>query len=152
MHVILIDNGTVVNVINADSLTVAEQFYPKYTCVERTAGMVVGPGYTTTDNINFTPPAPNVTIDWKITNFAMLNRFTPTELVEINVARQEAGANGAQMEILWQNLSTAKFVDLKLPQLDDMVNNLVSVGILTSDRANTILNTVPSSSELIGGI
>jgi len=50
MNVILIDDtGFVVNVICADSVTRAQQFYPTYTCVQRAEGQNVGPGDITRD-------------------------------------------------------------------------------------------------------
>ncbi len=152
MDVLLIKNGLVENVITADSVSRAQQYYPSYTCVERTAGLQVGPGWTTTDNINFAPPSIANSIDWRITKFAMLNRLQPNEIVAINEVRQGGGANGAMMEALWQNLSTATYVDLSAPNTQGMINQLVGSGILTTARANTILNTVPIASEGIGGV
>jgi len=150
MNVILIKNGVVENVICADSLARAQQFFPSYTCVERTAGMSADPGDVTTDNVTFTPPA---RVPYKtITRFAMLNRFTPAELTAINAARQGTGAGPAQMEALWQNLSTASYIHLSAPQLSAMMDQLVSAGILTSARATQILTTPAAQAEMPGGV
>ena len=51
MDVILINQttGVVDNVICADSVARAQQFYPDHLCVERQPGEPVGPGYVTRD-------------------------------------------------------------------------------------------------------
>lgn len=152
MDVLLIRNGVVENVICADSVARAQQFYSQYTCVERQPGQWVGPGFTTTDNVTFTPPGPAPVSDWRITRFAMLERFQSSEIIAINEARQGTGQNAAQMETLWQNLTTAAWVDLSDPRTAAMVNQLVTAGILTSARANTILTTPPAASEGVGNV
>ena len=149
MNVLLIQNGVVQNVICADSVARAQQFYPTFTCVEQPAG--VGPGYTTTDNVTFTAPVP-VVASWKITKFAMLNRLQPGEIVAINTTRQGTGAPAAQMESLWQYLSTANYIDLQAPTTQALVEQLVNAGVLTAARASAILTTPPAQSELVGGV
>jgi len=149
MNVLLIKNGVVSTVICADSVTRAQGYYPAYVCVEQPPG--VGPGWTTTDNIHFTPPVPIVP-SWKITKFALLNRLEPTEIVGINSARQGTGTAAAQMEALWQYLSTANYIDLQATATAGLVDQLVTAGILTSARATTILTTPPVQSELVGGV
>ena len=152
MDVLLIQNGLVENVIVADSVSRAQQYFPAYTCVERPTGSAVGPGWTTTDNINFSEPSSATSIDWRITKFAMLNRLLPNEIVAVNEVRQSGGANGAIMEVLWQNLSTAAYVDLSATNTQQMINQLAAGGILTAARANTILSTPPTPTEGIGGV
>jgi hypothetical protein len=58
MNVLLIDqNGLIVNVICADSIEVAQHFYPDLTCLEQVGAESVG--WTYLDGV-FTTPAPNV--------------------------------------------------------------------------------------------
>lgn len=149
MNVLLIQNGVVQTVICADSVARAQQFHPSFECVEQPAG--VGPGYTTADNVTFAAPV-GVVASWKITKFAMLNRLQPAEIVSINSARQGTGAAAAQMESLWQYLSTASYIDLQASTTQALVEQLVTAGILTAARASAILTTPPAQAELVGGV
>ena len=153
MDVLLIQNGTVENVIVADSVARAQQFYPAYTCVERAAGSAVGPGYTTTDNVNFTPPAPVVPAPvWKITRFAMLARFTPAEGVAIKLAAQGTGTQAATVSYYLDALNAANYVDLQDPATVSMIDALAASGLITSARATQILTTPAAPNEMIGGV
>lgn len=151
MHVLLIQNGVVVNSICADSVARAQQFYPNLVCVEQPADGQAAMGWTTTDNVNFTPPVKPV-LTWMITKFALLNRLLPAEVVAINLARQGTGATAAQMESLWQYLSTASFIDLQASTTAALIQELVTAGVLTLARATTILTTPPTSAEVLGGV
>ena len=156
MDVLLIQNGVVKNVISADSVARAQTFFPAYTCVERAAGSTVGTGYTTTDNANFTapaPPAPPVySLDMPITRFAFLSRFTQTEMVEVHMGAQGTGAGPAQMAAYLTMLNSVAYVRLSDPVTVAGVEALATAGILTAARAATILTTPPVSSELVGGV
>lgn len=86
-------------------------------------------------------------ISTKITRLAMRQRFTITELIGIYTAAK----TNSFFQVLLDNLSTATFIDLKREDTVAAVNVLVSSGILTSDRALTILNTIPTDIEIYKG-
>ena len=152
MNVLLIQNGAVVNMICADSVARAQQFHPTCICVEQPTNVTVGVGWTTADNLTFAPPPVAPITDWQITKFAMLNRLLPAEIVAINTVRQGTGTPAAEMEALWQGLSTANYVDLSAPTTSAMLDQLVGAGILTTARASAILTTPPAPAERLGGV
>ena len=51
MDILLIQNGVVMNMISADSVEQAKQFYPDFTCIQNPEAFVVGDLY---DGFNFT--------------------------------------------------------------------------------------------------
>lgn len=82
----------------------------------------------------------------KITKLAMRQRFTIPELISI---LSYINSNPASLvAVLMQNLSVATFVDLARADTRDGIMYLVSIGMLTPERASIILNTVPTQYEL----
>ena len=82
----------------------------------------------------------------KITKLAFRNRFTAEEKVILEIAsldnpggtiQERQGA--AAIRVYLKDLETAKFVDLDYPSIQQGVFWLASIGLLTMERANTIL-------------
>ena len=95
------------------------------------------------DGSQFLPPG------WRITRLAMRQRFTVTELLGI---MNYAVTNPASIvAMLMQNLQVATFIDLQRSDTQAGLSVLVSYGLITSDRANTILTTPPTQLEVYTG-
>ena len=82
----------------------------------------------------------------KITKLAMRQRFTTAEMLGLMSYVTQNPASVVAM--LMQNLQVATFVDLARPDTQAGLSYLVAQNLLTSDRANTILNTPPSPLEV----
>jgi hypothetical protein len=93
----------------------------------------------------------NGSASMKITKLALKNRFTLTELVEIQAASSVANTEGFTLQVLESEESVATFIDLSDPNTIQGIYYLVSVNLLTSDRANTILTTPPTAFEAYTG-
>jgi uncharacterized alkaline shock family protein YloU len=83
----------------------------------------------------------------RITKLALRQRFTISELTAIYNAMNTIPI----VKILMDNLMVSTFVDLSRPDTVAGLNVLVAYGLITSDRANTILTTVPSAVEKYTG-
>lgn len=83
-----------------------------------------------------------------VTKLAFRERFTPTELIGIIAASMAATQTGYTLQMLMQNQMAATYVDLSRSDTIAGVDLLVSLGLLTSARATTILTTPPSSQEI----
>ena len=106
-----------------------------------------GVGWLFTGN-GLTPPADSQT-PTKITKLAMLQRFTVPERLAILTY---VNANPASVPaVLMQNIIVATYVDLGRADTQAGISYLVSFGLITSDRANAILTTPPTASELYTG-
>lgn len=85
----------------------------------------------------------------KITRLAMNQRFTTGEmlglLTYINTNPTSIVA------LLLQRLQMSTYVDLARSDTQAGIGVLVSLGLLTSDRANTILTTIPMPIEVYQG-
>lgn len=95
------------------------------------------------DGLNLTQQDGSAAIDWRITKLAFRSRFTLAELVGI----QNAGTTNPVVAVLQQNLSVSTYIELSRPDTIAGVQYLVSQNLLTSQRANAILTTVPTDSE-----
>lgn len=73
----------------------------------------------------------------KITKLGLRQRLTFTELCAITTAAQTI----APVAALLGNLNVSTYIDLNRSDTRGGVNLLVSLGLLTSDRATEILNT-----------
>lgn len=142
MHVILIENGRVENVILADSVERAQQFFPDYTCIERTEALAqVGPGWLF-DGATWTPPEPVVVPeDRRITRLAFMNRFADPEAVAIDLASQGATVQAAYMRRYQAKVQAATWIDLDDPDTRNGVIALEDAGLLADGRADEILNS-----------
>lgn len=83
----------------------------------------------------------------KITRLAMRQRFTFSELIALS----NAAAAIPAVKVLMDNLSTATYIDLARSDTAGGVGLLVSLNLITAERANTILNTVANESEIFRG-
>lgn len=117
--------------------------------------MLVNVGFTTTDDgVTFEYPQqpPPVSPVWAITRFAMMGRFTANEAIGIHMASQGTGQNAATVAYWLQTLNNASYVDISANTTIQLINGLVSFGLLTQDRANTILSTPAQPNEKPGGV
>ena len=72
----------------------------------------------------------------KITKLGMRRRFTFTELCTLEIAANSV----IQVKVLLNNLMVATYIDLTRSDTIAGLGLLVSLGLLTSDRMNQILN------------
>lgn len=154
MNVILIKDGRVENVILADSVERAQQFYPDHTAIERTEALAqVGPGWQF-DGTTWTAPEPVVIPeDRRITRLAFLNRFTDEEAVAIDLASQGATVQAAYMRRYQAKVEAATFIDLADSQTRNGVIALEDGGLLADGRADEILNApVQPGERPTGGV
>jgi hypothetical protein len=89
--------------------------------------------------------------NWQITKLAFRERFTAAELIGIIAASAQQNTEGFTLQMIMQNQALATYVDLSRTDTVAGVEVLVSFGLLTSDRANQILTTVPTTTELYQG-
>ncbi len=82
----------------------------------------------------------------------MLERFTETEIAGIEAFAAQSNAYAYALRGAMRKQSVAAYIDLSLPQTIAGINNLVALGLLTSERANIILNTPVTSLEKYKGI
>jgi hypothetical protein len=79
----------------------------------------------------------------KITKLAFRQRFTMTELINIELAT----ASNPILQVLKDNLSVSKYIDLTRDDTISGVGLLQSLGLITSERATTILTAIPAEHE-----
>lgn len=84
-------------------------------------------------------------IDWRITNLALLNRFTQNEFGTYLTALPRSIA----LQMLDKKLFAAQWIDLSRPDTIQAIYYLAQGGIITTDRANAILTTIPQPIEAI---
>lgn len=82
----------------------------------------------------------------KITKLALRNRFTFAELITLQTAAQTS----IPLQVLKDNLAVATYIDLSRADTIGAINMLASMGIITSDRANTILTAPITAVEAYG--
>lgn len=154
MEVILVKDGLVENVICADSVERAQQFYPAHICIERTAEISnVGPGYLYSNGVWTEPPTVEIVQDRRITRLAFLNRFTDSEAVAIDLASQGATVDAAYMRRYMQKVNAAMFIDLQDESTRDGVHALEVAELLAPGRSGEILDgTVQPHERLTGGV
>lgn len=150
MRVALITIGRVSNVILADSVARAQQFFPDMLCVALPDNSPVGPGWATPDNgTTFAPPPPVAPAapDRRITRLAFRSRFTAAEKVTLEIAsldnpqatmaqRQQA----ASLRVYLADVDAANWIDLDRPDTRAGVQSLQAAGLLAAGRAAAILD------------
>ena len=84
----------------------------------------------------------------QISKLAFRNRFTATEKVMLEMASlddptaaMEMRQMSAMLRVYLKDLDIAEFVNLDYPSIRAGIEQLVSVGILSQERVETILNT-----------
>lgn len=87
----------------------------------------------------------------KITQLAFLNRFTDDEAVDIDLASMGNTREAALLRRYLQKVNAATYVDLSRQDLADDLNKLVEYGLLSAERANTILTAPIQSDEIFRG-
>lgn len=87
----------------------------------------------------------------KISKLKMLERFTDAEIAGIEAFAAQSNAYAYALRGDMRKQSVAAYIDLALPQTIAGINNLVALGLITSDRANTILNTPVTEVEKYKG-
>jgi hypothetical protein len=87
----------------------------------------------------------------QITKLAFRERFTSTELIGIIAASMQATQTGYTLQMMLQNQTIATYIDLSRSDTIAGVGLLVSLGLITSARANTILTTPPTAMEIYQG-
>ena len=88
----------------------------------------------------------------KITKLGLRQRFTFTELCSITAASQSTNTSvSIPVQVLLNNLAVATYIDLNRSDTIGGMGLLVSVGVITSDRANAILSAPMSSAEIYRG-
>lgn len=94
-----------------------------------------------------TPPNPEPEVNWKITKLSFRSRLTLQEKVAI----EDASETNSTVRVIKGDLDSATFIDLKNETVVEGLSFLVTEGILTEERKEEILNTVPEESELYVG-
>lgn len=152
MNVILIKNGLVDNVILADSVERAQQFYPEHVCLERTEELkYVGPGYLYSGGM-FTAPAVVLPAPiYKISRLAFLTRFTDTEAINLDLASIGSTVPAATVRRYLSKVNSAEFIDLERADTRNGVLQLEELGFLAAGRALEILNTPAADHEVYKG-
>lgn len=94
----------------------------------------------------------------KITKLAFRNRFTTSEKVALEMASLDNPAGTMQqrqmqaaLRVYLKDLDNATFVDLERADTVAGVNQLVAVGIISSERATKILTDPINPSEMPSG-
>jgi hypothetical protein len=98
----------------------------------------------TFDGSILAPPPGYMPPNQLITKLAFRQRFTFSELIAIETATQ----NNVALRVLKDNLNVATFIDLTRPDTAGAMGILISSGLITPERANVILTTPPTASEI----
>lgn len=138
MDVILIAaTGIVDNVICADSIERAGQFYPGHTCIERTEALAaVGPGHTydaVADTFTAPPEPTPAPLSWPSLEF--LRRIPAAS----RIAMRGAAKTDPVMEDGLGLLDRADMVQADDPDLQRLLGYCVAQGHLTAQERDTIL-------------
>jgi hypothetical protein len=86
-----------------------------------------------------------------ITKLAFLNRFTSTELVNMEGFASQSNPYAFALRAAMRKQALATFIDLQREDTISGTLSLVSLGLLTSERANIILTSEPTESEIYKG-
>lgn len=136
MHVALVDaNGVLVNIIAADSVERAQEFYPDFTCVERDDDTSIDPGDIYKDGVWTRVEKPTLPRG-PISKLAFLSLFTQEQRVAIRAARNTDAIVGDAMYML----DLADNVDLSHADTINFVNYMASAGFIGQDDAQRILS------------
>lgn len=105
------------------------------------------------ENNQFRNPADNTISGYarnmKITKLGMLQRFTLQERLALLTYVQQNPVSVPA--VLLQNIQVATFVDLNRVDTQTGIAYLVQLNLLTASRANEILTTPPSETEIYQG-
>lgn len=101
-------------------------------------------GWSFNGAILIPPTGTTAQVSMKITKLALRQRLTVQELMALQTASQTS----VFLQVLKDNLSVSTFIDLSRSDTVAGIGALVSMGILTAERANTILTTPPSVIEI----
>ena len=93
----------------------------------------------------------NGTVDMKITRIAFRERFTQTELLTVLGAIAAGGTVSLILQMMQQNVEQSTFIDLARSDTQAGVQELVTLGLLTQQRATIILTTPPTAIEVYQG-
>ena len=104
-------------------------------------------GWQFVGNTIVPPPGYTATPSIKITKLALRQRLTFAELC----ALEGAANTDVRVKALKGNLDVATYVDLARPDTIQAANILVSLGLITADRANVVLTTPPTELEKYKG-
>lgn len=136
MHVALIGaDGVIINVITADDVERAQQFYPDVLCVERGDDVTAGPGDSYASGV-WTPAAPVVLPVPPITKLDFLSRFTQAQRITISAQRTTDAVVGDAMYML----DLADNVDVTHADTIAFVEYIASKGWISTDDAQRILS------------
>jgi hypothetical protein len=136
MDVFLIKSGTVENVICADSVTIAQEFYPDYVCIERTGTLVEFDIGDLHDGTAFTKAPPVVIPPSPVSRLEFLRSFTAQQRITIRAANDPVIVDALQL------LDLAEDVDLQDPDTVYFVNYIAGQGYITTMDADRILGVV----------
>jgi hypothetical protein len=144
MMLALVNDNVVVSVVTDDPSNYGN--YAGYQAAIDITDMNPQPaaGWTFDGNTLHAPPG--YVPSRKITKLALRNRFTFSELITLQTAAQTS----IPLQVLKDNLAVATYIDLSRPDTIAAINMLVSMNIITSDRANTILTAPITAVEAYG--
>lgn len=151
MIYVLVKGGVVEHCIgaNEDQLQNISEMYPDHLMVEQVGGETVGWTY---DGSEFYPPAgfvPEGSI--RITRLAFLNRFTDAEAVGIDLASLGSTEPAAILRREMKRIDAAQYIDIADPALLEGLTKLEQFGLLSSGRAEQILNPEVTAKERYTG-
>lgn len=103
------------------------------------------------DGVKFLAPYGSSQVsDMRITKLAMITRLDP-EIAGIVSFSRGSGVYNIAVDVALRKQSLATYIDLSLDATINGLHNLVLLGLLTQERADIILNTVPAESERYKG-
>jgi len=136
MDVFLIKDSVIENCISADSTERAQQFYPDYTCIERTELLSqFGIGDLYNAGV-FTKSPPKPPILYPISRLTFLRRFTAQQRIAIRAQEDAVIKDALQM------LDLAEEVKLDDQDTVFFVNYLVTQNLITEEDSLRILGVV----------
>lgn len=144
-----IKENIVVSIVLADSINELLPLDTKFSNIVELTDFLPEPqvGWSFINNV-FIDPQTNqmaqASVNKKITKLALLNRFTNTELA----LYEQAIAVSIPLKILDKKLFATTYVDLNRQDTIQGILALVSANIISQQRADEILNTLPNSTEL----
>jgi len=106
----------------------------------------------TFNGIAFVPP-PGTSNEpfMKITKLAFLSRFTAAEAAGLEAFAIQNNNYAAALRVAMRKQQVSNYMDLSRQDTIDGVNNLVALGLLTTERATVILTTPPTEIEKYRG-
>ena len=136
MDVFLIKDGVIENCISADSTERAQQFYPDYTCIERTEELnQFGIGDLYNAGV-FTKSPPKPPVLYPISRLDFLRRFTAQQRISIRETDDPIIKDALQM------LDLAEQIELDDQDTVFFVNYLVTQNLITEEDSLRILGVV----------